>query len=243
MSNLHCKVPLQSACSPLKSGSMEKTYSPRCFPHPFEVLLMSEGAIQTSGHDTAELKADEALHPKIYMFILFDSPWMISHVSLLTCFCYHLQIQVQKSNRMHIAHSNVFQSRIGTYGILLQTWTSLCSNIGNLWKPWSCGKVDPPLSWIFRGTKLLNFVHQTLIIQLWWKVHHGPWPVRVFTDRYGTLKKSTVGKYLSPKWSKWSPLPGKSSWDHPKCQNNTFPAMICQSVVLDLYAYLSETHI
>lgn len=77
------------------------------------------------------------------------------------------------------------------------------------WKPWSCGKVDPPLSWIFQGTKLLNFVHQTLIIQLWWKVHHGPWPVRVFTDRYGTLKKSTVGKYLSPKWSKWSPLLGR----------------------------------
>lgn len=81
------------------------------------------------------------------MFIPFDSPWMISHVSLLTCCCYQLQIQGQKSNRMHIAHSNVFWSRIGTYGILLQTWTWFI--VFQHWKPWSCGKVDPPLSWIF----------------------------------------------------------------------------------------------
>jgi len=75
ISNLHCKVPLHSACSPLESGSMEKTYSPSCFPHPFEVLLVSEGAIQTSGHDTAELKADEALHPKVCLFRLIPREW------------------------------------------------------------------------------------------------------------------------------------------------------------------------
>ena len=134
---------------------------------------MSEGTIQTSGNDPAELKADERLHPKTCQFYLIVPHGTISHVSLLTCFCY----QLQKSNQMHIAHSKSVSLEL--VPIYLISYRKLELHFVPV----------QHLSWTFQGTKFLNFVHQTLIIQLWWKVHHGPWPVRVFTDRYGTLKQ------------------------------------------------------